>query len=129
MKHNYLYNVFKLTYVRKVTLYTVEEDPGFPVGGGGAQTLVRGCQPLRGRFLARMYVKTKELGPVVGRGRRKRLYVDPPLYCNLLTYQVPSIETGQDRTIHEETKKAMDTNVWKRLLVWNHQLTLSIGFQ
>ena len=29
-----MYNVFKLTYVRKVTLYTVEEDPGFPVGGG-----------------------------------------------------------------------------------------------
>ena len=35
-------------------------DPGFPVGGGGVD-LRRGC------FSAKMYAKTKELGPVGGR--------------------------------------------------------------
>ena len=40
-------------------------DPGFPVGGGvdplGGVDLRHGC------FLAKMYAKTKELGPVGGR--------------------------------------------------------------
>ena len=38
-------------------------DPGFPVQGGGG-----GHQPpMQARFV-KMYVKTKELGPVVGKG-------------------------------------------------------------
>ena len=32
-------------------------DPGFPIGGRGPQS---------GRFLTKMYAKTKELGPVGG---------------------------------------------------------------
>ena len=32
-------------------------DPGFPMGGRG---------PVRGHFSAKMYVKTKELGPIGG---------------------------------------------------------------
>ena len=40
-------------------------DPGFPVGGGGAD-LRRGC------FSAKTNVKTKELDPVEGDTRRRR---------------------------------------------------------
>ena len=40
-------------------------DPGFPVGGG--REPVRGGVDLqRGHFLVKMYVKTKELGPIGG---------------------------------------------------------------
>ena len=40
-------------------------DPGFPVGGRGP---IRGGMDLQhGHFLAKMYAKTKELGPVGGR--------------------------------------------------------------
>ena len=42
--------------------------------GGGAWT-----SDTHTHFLVKMYVKTKELGPVVGGGvHRKILYVDPP---------------------------------------------------
>ena len=51
--------------------YTFQElvagaDPGFPVGGHG---IVSGGVDLqRRRFSVKMYVKTKELGPVGGGG-------------------------------------------------------------
>ena len=40
-------------------------DPGFPVGG--VDLLEGGVDPRYGHFSAKMYVKTKELGPVGGR--------------------------------------------------------------
>ena len=46
-------------------------DPGFPVGGGGAD-LQRGC------FSAKTYVKMKELDPVGGRGPAAPP-LDPPM--------------------------------------------------
>ena len=53
-------------------------DPGFPVGG--APTLIGVGANLQHRcFSVKTYVKTKEFGPVGGGGRRKLLYVDPPL--------------------------------------------------
>ena len=47
-------------------------DPGFPVGG--ARPVAGGTDLQRGHFLAEMYVKTKELGPV---GRRGGLWRHP----------------------------------------------------
>ena len=41
-------------------------DPGFPIGGRQA---IGGTDLQQGHFLAKMYVKTKELDPVGGRGR------------------------------------------------------------
>ena len=40
-----------------------------------------------GHFLVKMYVKTKELGPVGGGIRQKILYVDPPMpYYTVILY-------------------------------------------
>ena len=42
-------------------------DPGFPIGGGGAPTLVgRGANLQHRHFSVKTYVKTKEFGPVRG---------------------------------------------------------------
>ena len=38
-------------------------DQGFPVDGRGP---IWGCGPTTGHFLVKMYMKTKELGPVGG---------------------------------------------------------------
>ena len=43
-------------------------DPGFPVGGGGANPRWRGRQPRHRCFSAKTYVKMKEFGPVGGGG-------------------------------------------------------------
>ena len=43
-------------------------DPGFPVGGGMDPFLGRSVNLPRGCFLVKMYVKTKEFGPVEGGG-------------------------------------------------------------
>ena len=54
-------------------------DPGFPVGG---RAPVRGGVDLRrGHFLVKMYVKTKELGPIGGRapGTPPPPPLDPPM--------------------------------------------------
>ena len=41
-------------------------DPGFPIGG--ANPVGRGADVQCGHFVAKMYAKMKELGPVGGRG-------------------------------------------------------------
>ena len=41
-------------------------DPGFPVGGGGRAPVRRGVDLRRWHFTVKMYVKTKELGPIGG---------------------------------------------------------------
>ena len=41
-------------------------DPGFPVGGGGADPLGGHANLRRVHFLAKTYVKTKENDPVGG---------------------------------------------------------------
>ena len=43
-------------------------DPGFPVGGGGCQPILGGCQLRRVHFLVKMYAKMKEIDPVGGGG-------------------------------------------------------------
>ena len=61
-------------------------DPGFPVGGGP--------EPLRGadlrceHFLAKTYVKTKELDPVGGARRRRPL--DPPMAVQTTPLSAPT---------------------------------------
>ena len=60
-------------------------DPGFPVGGGGgADPLGGGGASLRRiHFLAKMYVKTKEIDPVGGGGGGRRgAPLDPPMLCD-----------------------------------------------
>ena len=54
---------------------------GSRISHWGAPTLIGGGTHLQHwRFLVKTYVKTKEFGPVGwGGGRRKLLYVDPPL--------------------------------------------------
>ena len=57
-----IYGVFLLTQQRKFQqLHTsqAEADPGFPVGGGGADLR-------RVHFLAKTYAKMKEMDPVGG---------------------------------------------------------------
>ena len=57
-------------------------DPGFPVGGGGGvDPLGGGGMDLqRGFFLAKMYVKMKEFGPIGGGGVRP---ARPPRSANV----------------------------------------------
>ena len=52
-------------------------DPGFSIGGGDADPL-GGTDLQRGHFLAEMYTKMKELGPVGGRAPAAPL-LDPPM--------------------------------------------------
>ena len=60
-------------------------DPGFPVGGGGGGGGGRGpisggaWTPDVGTFLAKMYAKMEELGPVGGACTR-HAPPDPPMY-------------------------------------------------
>ena len=55
---------------------TARADPGFPMGGGGGRGPVLGGIDLRHRcFLVKMYVKTKELGPVGGGGHAPKNFV------------------------------------------------------
>ena len=54
-------------------------DPGFPIGGGGADPLGGGGANLQHvYFLAKTYAKTKEIDPVGG-GARRRPPLDPPM--------------------------------------------------
>ena len=53
-------------------------DPGFPVGGG-VDPLGWGMDLRHGHFLAKMYVKMKEFGPVGGRAPGT-----PPRSANVL---------------------------------------------
>ena len=46
--------------INRVLISKSGADPGYPV---------EGVDPRRGRFSVKMYVKTKELGPVGGGGR------------------------------------------------------------
>ena len=62
-------------------------DPGFPVGG---RAPIRGGVDLQcGHFLVKMYVKTKELGPMGG-VRQAR----PPRSANALTLMIILILQG-----------------------------------
>ena len=58
-------------------------DPGFPVGGHGpvrgACGPIGGIDPRCGLFSAKMYAKTKELGPVGGMHPARRPPLDPPM--------------------------------------------------
>ena len=54
-------------------------DPGFLVGG--VDPFLGGVDPQHGCFSVKMYVKTKELGPM-GSVRQKILYVDPPMHIH-----------------------------------------------
>ena len=62
---------------RMVQLYSASvADPGFPVGGHAP---IRGGVDLRhGHFSVKMYVKTKELGPIGGRAPGTPP-LDPPM--------------------------------------------------
>ena len=51
-------------------------DPGFPVGGVDP---LGGMDPRRRHFLAKMYVKMKELDPVGGGDVRPERPLDPPM--------------------------------------------------
>ena len=51
-------------------------DPGFPVGGCGP--IRRGMDLRHGCFLAKMYVKMKELGPIGGHAPSMPP-LDPPI--------------------------------------------------
>ena len=60
----------------RIYILTPVADPGFPVGGRGP---VRGGMDLRcGCFLAKMYVKTKEFGPIGG-VCTQHAPLDPPM--------------------------------------------------
>ena len=55
------------TVIPKARIYTLSGvDPGIPVWGGANSRWGLGANLRRGCFLAKMYVKTKELGPVGG---------------------------------------------------------------
>ena len=57
--------------------YKTGPDLGFSVGGGAWTHFGGGFGLQRGHFSVKMYVKTKELGPVGGRAPARPL--DPPM--------------------------------------------------
>ena len=61
-------------------------DPGFPVGGVDP---LGGVDLRRGHFSVKMYVKTKELGPIGGGVRQKILYVDLPMKKSMYMFSTP----------------------------------------
>ena len=66
-------------------------DPGFPVGGVWTRWGGGGGVGLRhGWFLAKMYAKTKEFGPVGGGGVHPARPLDPPM---LILQNANSIKT------------------------------------
>ena len=72
-------------------------DPGFPVGGVNPFWGGGGVDLRRGHFSVKMYVKTKELGPVGGGGsvRRKIFYVDPPMFAAYNTIRFSSLSSSK----------------------------------
>ena len=66
-------------------------DPGFPIGG--APTHWGGANLQRVHFLAKTYVKMKEIDPVGG-GMRRRRPLDPPMLIITNKWN-----TGNDMTI------------------------------
>ena len=73
--------------VINVTHYFTVADPGFPVGGGGggADPLGGGANLRRVHFLAKTYVKAKEIDPV-GSWIRQCFSLKPLAFCNYLIY-------------------------------------------
>ena len=74
------FQTINLNLLTSILVCTSVADPGFPVGG---RAPVRGGVDLRcGHFSVKMYVKTKELGPIGGRAPGTPP-LDPPMYMVL----------------------------------------------
>ena len=61
-------------------------DPGFPVGGGGADPL-GGANLRHVHFSAKTYVKMKEIDPVGGGGVAVPPPLDPPMHLYSFPYK------------------------------------------
>ena len=60
-------------------MYMTVADPGFPVGGG-VHLLGGDVDLRRGHFSVKMYMKTKELGPIGGHAPGTPPPLDPPMH-------------------------------------------------